>query len=104
MIPKMKLSLQWQEIPEIWQELEKVWVEQDNYGVSAQILLGADQARYLPHEARYENGDLFQMEQAQLMQSAITGNYIIFGSCEQHSKRLDKNNSWIRTTQIQESR
>ena len=38
------------------------------------------------------------------MQSAITGNYIIFRSCGQHSKTLDKNKSWIRTNQVQESR
>ena len=38
------------------------------------------------------------------MQSAITGNYIIFGSCGQHSKRSDKNKPWVRTNQVQELR
>ena len=35
------------------------------------------------------------------MQSAITGNYIIFRSCGQQSKRLDKNKSRIRNNQVQ---
>ena len=52
MIPKMKLCLEAQEIPDIWHELEGAWAEQDTYGVSAQILLGADQARFFPHEVR----------------------------------------------------
>ena len=49
MIPKMKLRLKALDIPEVWQELEGVWAEQDTYNVSAQILLGADQARLFPH-------------------------------------------------------
>ena len=52
MIPKMKLRLQWQEIPNLWHDLEGTWAEQDTYGISAQILLGADQARSFPHESR----------------------------------------------------
>ena len=38
------------------------------------------------------------------MQSAITRDYIIFGSCGQQSKRLDKNKSWTRNNQVQVSR
>ena len=43
MISKMKLHLQAKDIPDILHELEGEWAEQDTYGVSAQILLGADQ-------------------------------------------------------------
>ena len=44
MIPKMKLQLQKQEMPDIWKNLEGTWADQDTCGVSAQILLGADHA------------------------------------------------------------
>ena len=67
MIPKMKIQLQQQEIPEVWHELDGTLADQDTYGVSAQILLGADQARSFPHEARDKNGGLLQTEQAWLM-------------------------------------
>ena len=103
MIPKMRLRLQRQEIPEIWHELDGTWAEQDTYGVSAQILLGADQARFFPHEARDKKGDLLQTEQARLMQSKITGSYIIFGSCGKHSKKADKSRLWITANQVQVS-
>ena len=103
MILKMKLRLQRQEIPEIWHELDGTWAEQDTYGVSAQILLGADQARFFPHEARDKKGDLLQTEQARLMQSTITGSYIIFGSCGKHSKKADKSRLWIAANQVQVS-
>ena len=61
------------------ENLEGTWVNQDSYKISAQILLGADHARYFPHEVRNKNGDLLQTEPARLMQSAIISNYIIFG-------------------------
>ena len=77
--------------------------KKNTYGVSAQILLGADQARSFPHKARDKNGDLLQTEQAQLMQIAITGSYIIFGSCGKHSKKAKKNKSWIGSNQVQVS-
>ena len=64
MISAMKICLQQQEIPEIWQELEGTWAEQDTYGICAQILLGADQARSFPHEVRDKTGNLLQTEQA----------------------------------------
>ena len=35
------------------------------------------------------------------MQSEITGNYIIFGSCSKHSKQKGKNKTWIEANQIQ---
>ena len=101
MIPKMKLHLQAQEIPDIWHELKGAWAEQDTYGVSAQILLGAYQARYFPHEVRNKHGALLQTDQARLMQSEITGNYILFGSCGKHSKQTGKEESWIGANQIQ---
>ena len=83
----MKLQLQQQEIQDIWHELEGAWAEQDTYGVSAQILLGADQARSFPHKARDKNGDIIQTEQAQLMQSTITGSYIILWKTFEESKQ-----------------
>ena len=64
MIPKMKLQLQRQELPDIWNNLEKTWANQNTYGVSAQILLGEDNARYFPYEVRNNNRNLLQTEQA----------------------------------------
>ena len=43
------------------------------------------------------------MEQARLMQSEITGNYIIFGSCRRHSRHTKDRNPWIRSNQFQEN-
>ena len=63
----MKLWLKQQKIPKIWHELEGTWTAKDTYGVSAQILLGADQARFFPHEARDKQGALLQTDQARLM-------------------------------------
>ena len=74
--------------------------EQDTYGVSAQILLGADQARFFPHEVRDNRGNLMQTEQAHLMRSTIMGNYIIFRSCGKHSKEMDSRESWISANQV----
>ena len=76
------------------------WAEQDTYGVSAQILLGADQARFFPHEVRDNRGNLMQTEQARLMRSTITGSYIIFGFCGKHSKEMDSSESWISANQV----
>ena len=44
-----------------------------------------------------------QTDQARLMQSDITGNYILLGSCDKHSKQSGKNQSWIETNQVQVS-
>ena len=49
MIPNMKLQLQPQFIPNRWYDLEGGWTDQDTHGVTAQILLGADQATLFPH-------------------------------------------------------
>ena len=83
--------------------MDGTWAEQDTYGVSAQILLGADQARFFPHEARDDRGNLMQTEQARLMQSTITGSYIIFGSCGKHSKKAENNRLWMTANQVQVS-
>ena len=99
----MKLCLQTLEIQDIWHEIEGAWTEQDTYGDYSQILLGADQAKFFPHELRDKQGATLQTYQAQLMQSEITGNYIIFGSCGKHSKQAGKNKSWIESNQIQVS-
>ena len=101
MIPKMKLCLQALDIPEVWHELEGVWAKQDTYGVSAQILLGADQARFFPHEARDEQGVLLQTDHACLMQSEITGKYILFRSCGKHLRQTTKDEFWMETNKIQ---
>ena len=102
MIPQMKLWLPQQEIPEIWHELEGTWTEQETYGITAQILPGADHARSFPHEVGYRNGNLLQTEQASLMQSAITGNYtILFGSCGTHPKKPSNRRPWIGNNQVQ---
>ena len=37
------------------------------------------------------------------MQSKITRSYINFGSCGKHSKKVDRNRSWIEANQIQVS-
>ena len=60
----MKFRLQTQEILDIQHELEGKWAEPDTYGVSAQILLGADQARFFPYIARDKQGALLQTYQA----------------------------------------
>ena len=73
MIPNMKLQLQPQTIPNHWQGLEGTWANQDTYGVTAQILLGADQATHFPHAGRDSTGALLQVDQARLMQSEHTG-------------------------------
>ena len=41
-IPNMNFRLQPQIIPDQWQDLQGAWANQDTYGVTAQILLGAD--------------------------------------------------------------
>ena len=73
MIPNMKLQLQPQNIPNHWQGLEGTWANQDTYGVTAQILLGADQATCFPHAVKDSTGELLRVDQARLMQSEITG-------------------------------
>ena len=47
--------------------------------MTAQILLGADQATLFPHAVR-NPAELLQVNQARLMRSETTGKYIIFGS------------------------
>ena len=103
MIPSMKLRLQAQVIPEAWQDLNGEWADQDTYGVAAQILLGADQATLLPHTVKDSTGALLQVDQARLMQSEITGKYIIFGSCRRHSRHTMNRSPWIRSNQFQEN-
>ena len=101
MIPKMKLRLQSQIIPEAWQDLNGEWADQDTYGVSAQILLGADQATLFPHAVKDQTGSLMQINQARLMQSEITGRYIIFGACSRHNSHSRGRNPWVRSNQVQ---
>ena len=73
MILTMKLQLQAQVIPEAWQDLNGTWADQDTYGITDQILLGADQATMFPHAVKEKKGSLHQISQARLMQSEITG-------------------------------
>ena len=96
MIPSMKLRLQAQIIPEAWQDLNGEWADQDTYGVAAQILLGADQATLFPHALKDRTGSLLQVSQARLMQSEITGRYIIFRSCSRHMSHSRGRSTWVR--------
>ena len=91
MIPNMKLRLQPQVIPDQWHDLDRVWSDPDTYGVAAQIPLGADpdQATLFPHAIKGSTVILLQVDQARLMQSEITGKYIIFRSCRRHSRHTE---------------
>ena len=79
-IPNMNFRLQTQIIPNQWQDLQGEWANQDTYGVTAQILLGADQAILFPHAVRNPTKKLIQAHQARLKHREITSNYILFGS------------------------
>ena len=103
MIPTMTLWLQAQVIPQAWQDLNGVWADQDTYGIAAQILLGADQATLFPLAVKDPTGSLHQVSQARLMQSEITGRYIILGSCNRHASYSKNRNTWIRNNQFHES-
>ena len=104
MIPNMKLRLQAQVIPQAWQDLNGTWADQDTYGIAAQILLGADQATMFPHALKNKTGSLHQIGQARLMQSEITGKYIIFGSCHKHTSHSRRRNTWIQSNQVHENK
>ena len=104
MIPKIKLQLQSQIIPETWQDLNGEWADQDTYGVSAQILLGADQATLFPHAVKDWTGSLMQINQACLMQSEITERYIIFRACSRHNSHSRSRNPWVRSNQVQKDK
>ena len=58
MLPNMKLQLQPQNIPNHWLDLEGEWADQDTYGVTAQVLLGANQATRFPHAIKDSTGAL----------------------------------------------
>ena len=58
MFPSMKLQLQPQNIPNQWQNLEGEWANQNTKGVTAQILLGANQATSFPQVVRDTSGAL----------------------------------------------
>ena len=91
MLPRMKLQLQPQNIPSQWQNLEGEWANQDTKGVTAQILLGANQATSFLQAVRDTTGALLQVNQARLMRSEITGKYIIFGYSNQSRSTENKN-------------
>ena len=48
--------------------------------MTAQILLGANQATKFPQAVKDVSGELFQVNQARLMKSKITGKYIYLGA------------------------
>ena len=52
------LQLQKQELPDAWRYLKGTWANQDTDGVSAQILLEVDHARYFPDDVRSQSRDL----------------------------------------------
>ena len=99
-IPIMRLRLQAQIIPEVWQDLNGEWADQDTYGITAQILPAQT---LFPHAVKDQTGSLLQVSQARLMQSEITGRYIIFGSCNRHTSHSRNRSTWIRNNQFQES-
>ena len=72
--------------------------------MAAQILLGAYQATMFPHAVKDKTGSLHQIGQARLMQSEITGKYIIFGSCHKHTSHSRRRNTWIRSNQVHENK
>ena len=86
MIPKVMLHMQTQTIPKEWKYIDGEWADQDTLGVTAKILLGADQATLFPHAVKDQTGSLLQINQARLMKSGITGKYIMFGSWENNKK------------------
>ena len=104
MIPKMKLQLQSQIIHKAWQDLNGEWTYEDTYRVSAQILLGADQATLFPHAVKDRTGSLMQINQARLMQREITGRYIIFRACSRHNSHSRSRNPWVRSNQVQQDK
>ena len=55
-----------------------------------------------PHAVKDWTGALLQVNQARLMQSEITGRYIILGSCSRHTAHSGVRNPWIRNNQFQE--
>ena len=63
-------------------------------------LPSANKATFFPHKVRYEKGALLQTNQARLMQSKKTGNYILFGSCGKHSKQAGRKEPWIGSNQV----
>ena len=95
MIPNMKFQLPPQTIPNYCHDIEGTWANQDTYGVTTQILLGADQATCFPHAVKDSTGALLQVDQARLMQSEITGRYIMFGSGGRHSRHTEDKNLGI---------
>ena len=95
----MKFQLQPQTICSYWHDIEGIWANQDTNGVTAQILLGADQATCFPHVVKDSTGALLQVDQARLMQSEITGRYIIFRSDKRHSTHTKDRSPGIRSKQ-----
>ena len=83
-----------------WGERKVIPPDQDTHGVTAQILLGADQATLFPHSVKDSTGTLIQVDQARLMQSEITRKYIVFGSGRRHSRHTEDRNPGIRSTQF----
>ena len=58
MFPSMELQLQPQNIPNQWQSLDDKWANQNTKGVTAQIILGANQATSFPQAVRDTSGAL----------------------------------------------
>ena len=68
--------------------------------MTAQILLGADQSTLFPHAVRNPTGELIQANQARLMRSKITGNYIIFGSGGRQLEHTESKTRGTRNNQL----
>ena len=63
------------------------------------MLLGVDQVTRFPHAVKDLTGELLQVDQARIMQSEITGKYIILGSGKRHSKHTEGRSPGIENNQ-----
>ena len=63
-----------------------------------------DQPTLFPHAGKDQIGSLMQINQAHLMQSEITGKYIIFGACSRHNLHSKIRNPWVRSNQVQQDK
>ena len=79
------------EKPEKWEHVKAPWADKETDRVPAQILLGADKATLLPICVTDETGSPVQTESCRLMESSITGRYIMFGSCTKDHHKAQQN-------------
>ena len=68
-------------IPKIWEEYRNDWSEQDSScdGTMPQILIGSDKAILFPKPVLGQDGNPVQTKMARLLQSVISGKYLVHG-------------------------